>query len=88
MRLTITSIVIIAALAACAPTSSLTTVSGGEATLNSRADASFTGQDGPAWTDDELRNNAFRVLCQIGTPTDLVITRRDDGSASFSGWCV
>ncbi|PRY93456.1 hypothetical protein BCF33_2324 [Hasllibacter halocynthiae] len=48
----------------------------------------FSGVAGSGWTDEELRENAFGVLCPAGRPvTELSVERAPDGSARFGGRC-
>ena len=48
-----------------------------------------TGTVSSAYSDDELKENAFGVLCLPGeTVTDLFITRNEDRSARVSARCV
>lgn len=59
-----------------------------EALVLNREGGSFSGKAGANWTDEDLRSNAFRVLCPTDeTVTDLEITRTD-GAAEFTGRCV
>ena len=49
----------------------------------------FSGKAGSNWSDEELRNNSFGILCgKDGKVTDLVISRDDKGVATISGKCV
>lgn len=64
--------------------------SGGEpsATMQREGDL-VTGTVSRSFSDEELKENAFGVLClPEETVTDLFITRRDDGSARVSARCV
>lgn len=48
-----------------------------------------TGVVSRSFSDEELKENAFGVLClPEETVTDLFITRRDDGSARVSARCL
>lgn len=69
---------------------SLMGCSGGEpsATMQRNGDL-VTGTVSSAFSDNELRENAFGVLClPEETVTDLFITRNEDGSARVSARCV
>ncbi len=69
---------------------SLTGCSGGEpsATIQRNGDL-VTGTVSSAFSDDELEENAFGVLClPEETVTDLFITRNEDGSARVSARCL
>jgi hypothetical protein len=79
-----------AALAGC--------MSGGEGTSNrvegskatTKRDGNMvTGTAGPAWTEEELRNNAFGVVC--GRPNERILkidlARTADGGSTFSAEC-
>lgn len=57
--------------------------------ITANPDGSFSGSIGPAYTNDELRDNVFGALCSDGkSVTDLEIMRDDEGYAKVTGRCV
>ena len=55
-----------------------------------RDGAKVTGEAGSDWSEAELRDNAFGVVCggKDEKVTDLVLTKNPDGSATFTATCV
>lgn len=65
-----------------------TGTSDGEVNLTFKG-GSFSGKAGSNWTDQELRDNAFGVLCDGDRKVaDLTISRDANGTATISGKCV
>ena len=49
----------------------------------------FSGTAGANWSDEELRSNAYGVLCAKNQKVvNLKIARDSDGTATISGNCV
>ncbi len=81
MRSRVIGLLAVTVLANCA---------GGEPSATIQRDGDLvTGTVSRSFSDEELAENAFGVLClPEETVSDLFITRRDDGSARVSARCL
>ena len=83
MRIVLVSAIIASALSACSSAPGANQV-----LLDHQPGGAFSGKAGTGWSDQELRSNAFGVLCGGGLKVmDLEIERDAKGNAAFNGKC-
>ena len=83
MRFILFSAIVASALSACSSAPGANQV-----VLDHQPGGAFSGKAGTGWSDQELRSNAFGVLCDGGLKVmDLEIKRDAKGNAAFNGKC-